>query len=153
METTTCAAATAVPPLTRWMRVIGAFYLVQFVAMVFAHAPIRTFGPEGALAAAAAGEPTAEFLVDTWTTFGIEVGAVGIALVAAAARPRYAWGVAATVVGIEATRGILNDLIFVTRGIEVAGYLVWIAIHSVVITTGLVAMRQSSSDRTLAASR
>lgn len=138
---TTESRATSLP---RWMRIVGAFYLAQFVAMVFARAPIRTFGPDGALDAADAGDPIAEFLVDTWTTFGIEVGAIGLALLLTATRPRYAWGVAATVIGIELTRGVLNDVIFVARGIEVAGYLVWIAIHSVVIVTGLIAMRRSS---------
>jgi hypothetical protein len=137
----------AIKPLTRWMRAVGLFYLAQFVAMVFVHAPIRSFGPEGALDAADAGDPIAEFLVDTWTTFGIEVGAVGIALLLAAPGPRYAWGVAAVVIGIEATRGILNDVIYIVRGIEIAGYLVWIAIHSVVIATGVFAMRQSGAHR------
>lgn len=151
MQTTAHATESTIRSLTRWMRIVGAFYLAQFVAMVFAHAPIRTFGPDGALDAADAGDPIAEFLVDTWTTFGIEVGAVGVALLAAATRPRYAWGVAATVIGIELTRGILNDVIFIARGIEVGGYLVWIAIHSAVIVTGLVAMRHSSTSRAVTA--
>jgi hypothetical protein len=150
MDTTTHATPDKFRPMTRWMRVVGAFYLAQFVAMAIVHAPIRTFGPEGALDAADAGDPTAEFLVDTWTTFGIEVGAIGLALLVAAARPRYAWGVAATVVGIELTRGILNDVIFIARGINVTGYLVWIAIHGVVIVTGVVAMRRSLTARKLA---
>ncbi len=141
MQVTVTATEATVGPLTRWMRIVGVFYLAQFVAMVFARAPIRTFGPDGALAAADAGDPIAELLVDTWTTFGIEVGAIGVALLVASARPRYAWGVAAAVIWIEVTRGIVNDLIFIARGIEVAGYLGWIAIHGVVILTGLAAMR------------
>ena len=144
MQTTAATSRSTTQSLARWMRVVGAFYLAQFVAIVFARAPIRSFGPDGALDAAEAGDPIAEFLVDTWTTFGIEVGAVGVALIVAARRYRYAEGVAATAIGIELTRGILNDVIFIARGIEVAGYLVWIAIHSVVIATGLVAMRRSS---------
>jgi hypothetical protein len=134
------------------MRIVGIFYLANFVAMAIVHAPIRTFGPDGALDAADAGNEIAEFLVDTWTIFGIEVGAIGLALLVAAARPRYSWGVAATVLGIEATRGVLTDVIFVARGIDpVAGYLVWIAIHSIVIVTGLAAMRRSSTARTITA--
>ena len=146
METATHATSSQDrQPLTRWMRIVGVFYLAQFVAMTFARAPIRTFGPDGALDAAEAGDPIAEFLVDTWTTFGIEVGAIGVALVVAATRPRYSWGVAVTVLWIEVTRGIVNDVIFIARGIEVPGYLGWILIHSVVIATGVVAMRRSST--------
>jgi hypothetical protein len=142
----------ATPPLTRWMRIVGIFYLANFVAMAIVHAPIRTFGPDGALDAADAGNEIAEFLVDTWTIFGIEVGAIGVALLVAAARPRYSWGVAATVLGIEATRGVLTDVVFIARGIDpVGGYLVWIAIHSIVIVTGLAAMRRSSTARSITA--
>ena len=129
--------------LTWWMRIVGVFYLLQFVAMAFVHAPIRTFGPEGALAAADAGDPVAKFLVDTWFTFGTEVGAVGVCLLLASRFDHLAPGVVWTVLAIEVGRGILNDLTFIARGIEVPGYLVWIVIHSAVIVTGLRALRSA----------
>jgi hypothetical protein len=127
--------------LRRWMQVVGAFYVVQFVMMAVVRAPIRTFGPEGALAKAGAGDPLAEFLVDTWTTFGFEVAAVGITLLVATRRSELAKGVIWTVLAIEVGRGILLDSYMIARGIHVAGYLVWVAIHSVVIATGLRALR------------
>ncbi len=37
------------PPL-RWMQIVGAFYVLQFVMMAIVRAPIRTFGPAGTLA-------------------------------------------------------------------------------------------------------
>ncbi|MGH9283693.1 MAG: hypothetical protein ACRD0S_12250, partial [Acidimicrobiales bacterium] len=49
--------------LTWWLRVVGVFYLLRSVGMVFVKAPIRSFGPDGALARADAGDPVAEFLV------------------------------------------------------------------------------------------
>ena len=127
--------------LVWWLRVVGVFYLLQFVMMAFVQAPIRTFGPEGALDRADAGEPVAEFLVDTWFTFGTEVGALGLALLLAARRRELAFGVASAVLAVELCRGIANDVYFIARGIEVGGYLVWIAIHSVVIVTGVRALR------------
>ena len=127
--------------LTRWMRVVGVFYVLQFVAMAIVRAPIRTFGPDGALELADAGEPVASFLVDTWLIFGLEVLAVGVCLLIASRRQALAAGVVWTVIAIESSRGILADSIMIARGIEVAGYLVWIAIHSTVIVTGLRAIR------------
>ena len=127
--------------LNRWMRVVGAFYVLQFVAMAIVRAPIRTFGPEGALDQAKAGEPVASFLVDTWLIFGLEVLAVGVCLLVATRHQAWAAGVVWTVIAIELSRGILADSIMIARGIEVAGYLVWIAIHSTVIVTGLRAIR------------
>lgn len=29
-----------------WMRIVGVFYLLQFVMMTFVRAPIRAFGPK-----------------------------------------------------------------------------------------------------------
>ena len=124
-----------------WMRIVGVFYLLQFVGMAFVRAPIRTFGPEGALARADAGDQVAKFLIDTWLTFGLEVGAIGACLLVASRHVRLAPGVAWTVLAIEVTRGILNDVYMIARGIEVPGYVVWIVIHSVVILTGVRSLR------------
>jgi hypothetical protein len=131
--------------LTLWLRIVGAFYLLQFVMMAFVHAPIRTFGPEGSLARADAGDPVAEFLVDTWFTFGLEVGAVGVCLLIASRHLQLAHGVAWTVLAIEILRGIVTDVYMIARGMEVPGYLVWIVIHSVVIVTGVRALRAPQS--------
>ncbi len=59
------------------MQVVGAFYVLQFVMMVFTRAPIRTFGPAGTLSKAAAGDTLARFVVDTWTIFGSRWGRSG----------------------------------------------------------------------------
>ena len=130
-----------------WLRVVGVFYLLQFVGRALVRAPIRSFGPDGALARADAGDPLAEFLVDTWFAFGLEVGAVGLCLLLATRHRALAPGVTWTVIAIEITRGILNDVYMIARGIEVPGYLVWIVIHSVVLLTGLRALRAAREDR------
>ena len=49
-----------------------------------------------------------------------------------------------TVLAIEVVRGIANDLYMIARDIHVAGYLIWIAIHSIVIVTGLLALRATA---------
>jgi hypothetical protein len=128
------------PPL-RWMQIVGAFYVLQFVMMVLVRAPIRTFGPAGTLSKAAAGDTLARFVVDTWTIFGLEVGAVGVMLLIATRRRELAAGAIWTVLAIEVGRGLIADTYMIARGIHVGGYLVWIVIHSVVIITGVMALR------------
>ena len=123
------------------MQVVGGFYVLQFVMMAIVRAPIRTFGPKGALDQAAAGDPVALFLVDTWTTFGLEVASVGVMVLVASRRAELAKGVVLTVLAIEVGRGLVLDGYMIARGIHVAGYAVWIAIHSLVILTGLRALR------------
>ena len=71
-----------------WLRIVGVFYVLQFVPNAIVHAPISTVGPKDALALASAGDPLARFLVDTWVTFGLEIGAIGVALVARFAHTR-----------------------------------------------------------------
>jgi hypothetical protein len=134
-----------VTKLAWWMRIVGAFYVLQAVVIIVARAPIRTFGPEGTLEQADAGDPIAGFVVDTWTTFGVEVGVIGVALLIAARSPERARILAWTVIAIEAVRGIGTDVVQIARGIEVAGYLAWIPIHTVVIVTGVLVLRDAAT--------
>lgn len=130
-----------------WMRIIGVFYVLQFVMVALVRAPIRAQAPPDTLARAAAGDPLANFLIDTWVTFGLEMLAIGGGLIigsrlVAEARP-LVW----TVIGIELGRGIAADLYMLARGSDPTVPVVWLVIHSIVIATGLRAMgrRRSSS--------
>ena len=124
--------------LRRWMQIVGTFYLLQFVMLVIVRAPIRTFGPPGTLDRARAGDELAEFALDTWTFFGLEILAVGIVLLLATRWSELAPGAIVTVLAIEISRGIVADLYQVARGVHVAGYLVWIAIHTTVLLSGVL---------------
>jgi len=116
--------------LTWWMRIVGVFYLLQFVMMVFVRAPIRAVGPQGALAQAAAGDLTASFLVDTWVTFGLEVGAIGAVLLIASHAPGQAIALVWAVIAIELARGIADDIYMLARGYDVTTYAIWIFLHN-----------------------
>lgn len=121
---------------------MGVFYVLQFVAMVVIRAPIRSVGPEGTLALASAGDPMARFAVDTWITFGLEVGAIGIGLLIASRMPEQARALVWTIIAIELARGIIDDIYMLSRGYQPAVYLTWMAIHTFVIVTGLLALRR-----------
>jgi len=125
-----------------WLRLVGALYILNGVMMALVSAPISAAGPDGALERAASGEPTARFLVDTWVGFGLEVFAVGIGLLAASRSPASARVLVWTVIGVELARGIVYDLYMLSQGYPLNVYGPWIVIHSVVIATGLVALRR-----------
>lgn len=129
--------------LRRWMQITGAFYLLQFVMLVIVRAPIRTFGPPGTLDRAESGDELAAFAVDTWTFFGLEILAVGAVLLLATRRGPLALGSIYTVLAIEVSRGIVADVWQVARGVHVAGYLVWIAIHTTVLVSGILCLRDA----------
>jgi hypothetical protein len=132
-------------PLVWWLRIVGAFYLLQFFMIAIARAPIRAMGPEGALAAEATGDPLARFLVDTWVGFGLESAAIGIGLLVASRFPSLAGPLVWTVIVIEVAKGIIFDVYMIMRGYELFGFVVWIIIHSIIIATGWRALKSSAS--------
>lgn len=126
-----------------WLRTVGVFYLLQFVMNAFVHAPISAVGPQGALDRASAGDPMAKFLVDTWVTFGLEIGAIGVVLLIASRIPEQAKLLVWAVIGIELARGIVDDIYMITRGYDLSVYIIWIIVHSVVIVTGFLSLRMT----------
>jgi BphX-like len=128
-----------------WLRIIGLFYILQFVMVAIVKAPIRVQGPEGALAEAAAGNPMAMFLVDTWVTFGLEVGAIGVVLLLASQVPDRARILVWLIIGIEISRGLIADTYMISRGHPLPALLIWLALHSIVILTGWYALQKSKT--------
>jgi hypothetical protein len=126
-----------------WMWIVGAFYVLQFVVMVFVRAPISTMAPAGTLGREAAGDPLARFLVDTWVTFGLEVGAIGVALLAASRRPEAGRALVWAIIAIEIARGIIADVYMLARGLNATALIIWLVIHTVIIVTGLLALQSS----------
>ena len=126
------------------MRIVGAFYVLQFVMMVFVRAPIQAIGPEGTLALASAGDPLARFLVDTWIAFGLEVGVLGAGLFVFSGKPDQAKALVWTVIGIELAKGPAYDIYMIARGYELTAFVIWIVIHSVIIVTGVYSLRKAA---------
>jgi hypothetical protein len=131
--------------LAWWLRITGLLYILNGIMMAFVRAPILTAGPAGALQQAAAGNPLARFLVDTWLGFGLEVLAIGVILWVISRSPRHATGLAWAVIAIEVARGLVYDGYMIAQGYATAVYVPWIVIHAAVITTGLLALRGADS--------
>jgi hypothetical protein len=129
------------------MRIVGAFYVFLFVAATFIRLPIRAEGPEGLLDRAAAGDPTANFVVDTWVVLGLELGVIGAALLIGSRVPTKATAVVWMVMGSELVWGIGSDVYKLVRGYPLSVSGPWILIHSVIILTGLLALRSAQSAR------
>jgi hypothetical protein len=127
-----------------WMRAVGALYVFLFVAAAILRLPIQVEGPEGVLALAAGGDPVARFVVDTWVTFGIYLGAVGVATLIASKAPERATALVWTLIAME-SGGIVVDVYKLGRGFDPAAPVTWIVIHSVIIATGLLWLRRAQT--------
>jgi hypothetical protein len=129
-----------------WLRVVGLFYILQFFMVAVVRAPIRVQGPAGALDDAAAGNPMAMFLVDTWVTFGLEVGAIGAVLLWASRVPETARILVWLIIGIEIGRGMIADTYMISRGHPIPALVIWLVLHSIVILTGWMALQKSKTE-------
>ncbi len=108
--------------------------------MAVVRAPIRSSAPSGTLDAASDGDPLAEFVVDTWIGFGLEVAVVGVLLLTASVVTRLAVGVAWTAIGMELTRGLLWDSYMLANGYDAAVFVPWLFMHIAIIATGVYAL-------------
>lgn len=130
--------------LAWWMRAVGLLYLLMAFVILIPHVPIRAEGPPGIMDQIAAGNPVARFALDTWIMFGLYIGVVGAALLAFSRTPDTARALTFTVIGLEFFGGIGIDVYKLARGYKRAPPMVWIVIHSVVIVSGLLILRQPS---------
>ena len=132
-----------------WMRVVGAVYVFGFLASSVLRLPIRAEGPPGILEHAASGDATARFVLDTWFTLGVYMGAAGIGLLVASRTPERARMLVWTVMGMELA-GIVADINKVAHG-TYAAPLVWMAVHAAIIAVGFF-LQSRTHVRGLAAS-
>ena len=135
--------------LSGWMRIVGAFYVLLFVMCAIVKAPIHSEGPGGVLALADAGDAVARFVVDTWVTFGLYLGAAGVALLLASRAAERARALVGMIVALELA-GIAADVYKLARGSAPTVPLTWVAIHTIVILTGWLAVHGRLRVRTLA---
>jgi hypothetical protein len=120
------------------MRSVGALYLAMFVLAAIVAAPIRVMAP----AALRATDATSRLLVSTWITLGLEYLVIGGALLLLSRVPDRARGLVVTVLWLELVRGIGTDMLMLARGFEPVPQLIWIAVHAVVIASGIACLRR-----------
>ena len=125
--------------LTTWMRIAGGLYVLMGIAAM-ARVPIKAEGPPGILENAAAGDPTARFVVNTWVTLGLLLAVIGASLLYVSSMAEEARALAWTLIALELAWGIPIDIFKIVRGQKAAPSIVWIVIHSVVAITGLQAL-------------
>lgn len=82
---------------------------------------------------------------DAWLVFVFELGVLGAFCIVAAQNPLKHTIMAWVVIFAEIFRGIVADLIWIFRGYDPSGYIVFIIIHAAIIITGFLFVRNSKS--------
>jgi hypothetical protein len=124
-----------------WMRVVGAFYLLVFVIAGIIKIPVRTLAPEGTLDLAAAGDLMAKLLSVSWVTIGIDYAALGIGLFLGSRRPEKAESLIQAILTFELVRGIGIASYMITQGYDPLPQIFFIILHTAVIVTGIIVLR------------
>lgn len=127
-----------------WMRIVGGFYLLLTAMNIWAlFLGGMQFFADG-LPAPMNTEPLAvRAFSDAWLVFVFEFGVLGAVLVYASRHPAESRMLVLAVIGAEAFRGVLADVVWITRGYDPAGYIAFVAIHLVIIITGILCLRQA----------
>ena len=125
-----------------WMRAVGTFYLLLFVIGAIIKLPVeQTLGQAGIMLDQT--NLAHRFLVDTWVMFALELGVIGAALWYFSGQAYQARPLIWTVLGLEVVRGIADDIYMLIRGYQPAFYIGWIVIHTIIIVTGVLALRRA----------
>jgi hypothetical protein len=124
-----------------WMLIVGVFYLAMTLmnvigigldsdgSMVRDSTPF-TIDDNGVHA-----------FVDAWMTFIFALGALGLVLLFASTRPHRGGMLVLTIVMGELAFGVGGDIWLIARGYSAAAYVPFIAVHLVIITTGVMLLR------------
>ena len=126
-----------------WMRIVGVYYILLFVAAAIIRLPIQILGPEGTLALNASGDAFAMFIVDTWIILGLALAAMGVGLLIGSRAPLRARALVWNAIGFELVWGLVSDVYQLARGYPLHDILIWIVIHIIIISTGFIVLRKS----------
>jgi hypothetical protein len=134
---------TSMNSLRRWMYIVGGFYVLMglFNTPPIIRSRFSTQYPDiGVETASAAGQA----LGDVWFMFGLEVLVIGVVLLHGAREPARHLSLVWAVIGLEAVRGVAFDLYLIAQGYpNIPVYLLWILLHTIIITSGIVSIRRA----------
>lgn len=130
-----------------WFRIVGAFYLLLTLMNVY----FLFFGGGSqmltdTLPAPMNADPLAgQAFADAWLVFVFELGVLGAMALVASRDPAKNRIMAWVIIWAELFRGAVADAIWIARGYSVS-YYAFIAIHLVIIATGVMFLRQAQAE-------
>ncbi len=127
--------------LTWWFRLVGGLYLLLglgFVPAINARRIPRMLPGFDALP----GSVAYHAFLDFTFMFGLDLMVIGGSLLYASRNPKRHLSLLWLVVALEIVRGILDDLYMISQGYAPTVLLGFIALHLVIIASGMVLARQ-----------
>jgi hypothetical protein len=128
--------------LTWWFRLVGGFYLLLVMMNVY----FMFLGGQQIIADTLpfpADEWTVRAFTDGWSPFLFEMLGLSTFMLWASRQPGKYISAVWLLVWLEFTHGVLDDIYLIARGYDAVSYIVFIAIHLVIIGTGIYAARRA----------
>jgi hypothetical protein len=132
--------------LTWWFRIVGGFYLLLAVMNLYFVLINPSFAGEMVAFPFPTTTDTIMAFVDGWSPFAFEVFGIATFMLWASFNPRRYLGAVWLLVWLEFTHGVLDDIYLIWRGYDTVGYLIFIAIHLIIIVTGVIFVRQAEAE-------
>lgn len=132
--------------LTWWFRIVGGFYLLLAVMNLYFVLINPSFAGEMMAFPFPATPDTIMAFVDGWSPFAFEVFGIATFMLWASFNPQRYLGAVWLLVWLEFTHGVLDDIYLIWRGYDRVGYLIFIAIHLMIIVTGVIFVRQAEAE-------
>lgn len=130
-----------------WFRVVGVFYLLLTAMNLWA-----IFLGDGQMFAGMLPAPmnsdalAVRAFADAWLVFVFELGVLGAMALVTSREPAKNRIMAWVIIWAEVFRGIVGDVIWITRGYDATSYTIFIAIHLIIIVTGVMFVRQTQAE-------
>jgi hypothetical protein len=131
-----------------WFRVVGVFYLLLTLMNIYS-----LFLGGGQMFADTLPAPmnidplAVRTFTDAWMVFVFELGVLGAMALYASRSPLQNKIMAWVIIWAEVFRGILADAIWIGRGYSAASYAIFIAIHIVIIATGVLFLKSAQTEQ------
>ena len=130
-----------------WFRIVGTFYLLltamNLSALFFTDGQMFADTLPAPMGADAYAVRT---FADAWMVFVFELGVLGAMTWVASREPAKHRIMAWVIIWAEVFRGIVGDVIWITRGYAVSSYAIFIVIHLIIIITGVLFVRQVQAE-------
>jgi hypothetical protein len=130
-----------------WFRIVGAFYLLLTLMNIYG-----LFLSGGQMFAGTLPAPmntdslAVRAFTDAWLVFVFELGVLGAMSLFASRSPLQNRIMAWVIIWAEVFRGILADAIWIGRGYAAASYAIFIAIHLIIIVTGVLFLKSAQTE-------
>lgn len=128
-----------------WFILVGAFYTLLGISNVYGLVEPKFIGSTLPFAADAS---AVRAFVDGWSAFALELVAIGTFALWASRDAARSVSVVWLIVWLQVFHGIIGDLYLIARGYDATQYGAFIAIHVVMIVTGVLLARQAPGQAT-----